>query len=333
MVSQSRSYSSPEAGHSTGGAPTMCSTVQRGARSPSRARTSSRMSPSVVPGSVRQSTSITASPGMTLYLIPAWIVPGLMVSRRSARTARAYMSSHSRLTAASARRGSSSEIARARAAASGGRAASIPSSRARIGAVMRGSPGEARRRIASAARTIALSSRGHRAVAPRAVDRDPVGLAALLGGHDRVEAAAGQVHGHAARLVERAGGQEHLGPVVHQPLDALRAACLLVGGAREQDVAAEAGDRVAGRVEAGGTGAPREQRHDHELHRDHRLHVHGAATPDVAVGDLRRERRVRPAGRRPPGPRRGARGGAVAHRPYRHRAAGRPRCLGPAPTR
>ena len=71
-----------------------------------------------------------------------------------------------------------------------------------------------------------------------------------------------------------------------EPRGAVGAAGLLVGGAGEQHVAAEAGDRVAGRVQAGGPGAAGEQDDDHRLHRDHALHVHGAAAPDVAVGDV-----------------------------------------------
>ncbi len=49
-----------------------------------RAISSSRASPSVVPGSVRQSTWTSASPGITLYLMPACMIVGLNVSRSSA---------------------------------------------------------------------------------------------------------------------------------------------------------------------------------------------------------------------------------------------------------
>ena len=74
---------------------------------------------------------------------------------------------------------------------------------------------------------------------------------------------------------------------------------LLVGGRGEQDVAAEAGDRVARRIEAGGARLGREQAHDPELHRDHGLHVDRAAAVDVAVVEVGRERIVTPAlGRR-----------------------------------
>ena len=53
----------------------------------------SRMSSSVVPGSSRQSSSIVASPGITLYFTPAWMMFGLTVSRRSARITRAGIGS------------------------------------------------------------------------------------------------------------------------------------------------------------------------------------------------------------------------------------------------
>ena len=82
------------------------------------------------------------------------------------------------------------------------------------------------------------------------------------------------------------------------PLRADRAAGLLVGRAREQDVATQARDRVARGVEAGGASLGRQQPHDAELHRDHVLHVDRAASVDVAVGEVGRERVVAPAFRR-----------------------------------
>ena len=90
-----------------------------------------------------------------------------------------------------------------------------------------------------------------------------------------------------------------LGALLGDPLRPDRAAGLLVGRAREQDVAAQAGDRVASRVEAGRARLGRQQPDDAELHRDHRLHVDRAAAVDVAVGQVGRERVVAPAlGRR-----------------------------------
>ena len=63
--------------------------LENGIRSPMRAISSSRASPSVVPGSVRQSISTTASPGITLYFTPAWTIVGRNVSRSSASSMRA----------------------------------------------------------------------------------------------------------------------------------------------------------------------------------------------------------------------------------------------------
>ena len=136
---------------------------------------------------------------------------------------------------------------------------------------------------------------GHGAMAPGAVDVDPEDLEALLGDLDRVEPAPAELHGDAAGLVEGAGGAQRVGTVLREPARPLAAPGLLVGGAGVEDVAAQAGDGVAGGVEAGGTRPAREQDDDQRLERHHLLHVHGAPTPDVAVGDVGGERVVRPA--------------------------------------
>ena len=137
---------------------------------------------------------------------------------------------------------------------------------------------------------------GHGAVAPGAVDVDPEDLEALLGDLDRVEPAPAELHGDAAGLVEGAGGAERVGPVLREPARPVAAAGLLVGGAGEQDVAAEAGDGVARGIEAGGP-RPRAPagRTTSVSSATICLHVHRAAAPDVAVGDVGGERVVRPA--------------------------------------
>ena len=86
----------------------------------------------------------------------------------------------------------------------------------------------------------------HRAVTPPAAHLDAVRLVALLRDHDRVEPAATDLERDAPGLVERPGRPERLGPVLDQPARAVDAARLLVGGAREQDVAPEARDRIRG---------------------------------------------------------------------------------------
>ena len=86
--------------------------------------------------------------------------------------------------------------------------------------------------------------------------------------------------------------------VVDDPAGPVAAAGLLIGGRGEQDVAAQAGDRIRGGVAAGGARLPGEQPHDAELHRDQVLHVDRAAAVDVAVGDVGRERVVGPQLRR-----------------------------------
>ena len=236
---------------------------------------------------------------MTLYLIPAWITSGLIVSRRSARRARAYIGSQAAASAASARDRSSPVSARSRAAASGGRAAAASSMKRAMTGVMRVGPGTASRCDDGRGHDRRVVVARHRAVAPRAADRDPIGREALLGDLDRVEPAAGHGHRDPAALVDGAGAADPLGALLGDPLRPDRAAGLLVGRAREQHVAAQAGDRVTGRVEAGRARLGRQQPDDAELHRDHRLHVDRAAAVDVAVGQVRRERVVAPAlGRR-----------------------------------
>ena len=132
-------------------------------------------------------------------------------------------------------------------------------------------------------------------MAPRSTDRDPIGGIALLGDLDGVETAAGDGHGHAAAFVDGARRAEPLGSMVDDPLGARRPAGLLVRGAGEQHVATKARDRVAGRVEAVVAGPVRQQSDDAELERHHALHVDGATPVDVAVGQVGRERIVRPA--------------------------------------
>ena len=72
-------------------------------------------------------------------------------------------------------------------------------------------------------------------------------------------------------------------------------ASLFVGRAGEQDVATQARDRVAGGVAADRPGFAGQQPDDPEFHRHHRLHVHGAAAIDVAIGEVGGERVVAPA--------------------------------------
>ena len=83
--------------------------------------------------------------------------------------------------------------------------------------------------------------------------------------------------------------------VVDEPAGALPAASLLVGRRAEDDVAAKAGDGVRGGIAAGLPGGPRQAAHDLHFHRHHRLHVDGAAAPDVAFRKVAAERVVGPA--------------------------------------
>ena len=136
-------------------------------------------------------------------------------------------------------------------------------------------------------------------MAPRPADGDAVGGETLLGDLDRVEAPSGDRRRDAAAFVERPGRAQPVGAVLGEPLRAGDPARFLVGGRGEEDVAAQARDRVVRGIEAGGTCLGREHPDDSQLHRDHGLHVDRAATVDVAVDEVGRERIVAPAvGRR-----------------------------------
>ena len=82
--------------------------------------------------------------------------------------------------------------------------------------------------------------------------------------------------------------------MLDDPARAVVSAGLLVRGRREEHVAAEAGDRVAGRVAPGRARLGGEEPDHAELERDHVLHVDRATSVDVAIGDPPVERVVRP---------------------------------------
>ena len=89
--------------------------------------------------------------------------------------------------------------------------------------------------------------------------------------------------------------RSHSGWCTAMALTPASPAGLLVRRTGEQDVAAQAGDRVAGRVQAGRSRLGDEQLDHAELERDHVLHVDRAAAVHVAVRDLPGERVVGPA--------------------------------------
>ncbi len=127
------------------------------------------------------------------------------------------------------------------------------------------------------------------------MDGDLEAMEALLGRLDGVEAPTADLDADPARLGQAGLGTQQLGFVVDDPGDAQEAARLLVRGAREDDVAAQPGDGIERWVEAGRDRLPGQSEHDLQLHGRHALHVHGAASVDVAVGDLAAERIARPA--------------------------------------
>ena len=263
---------------------------------------------------------------MTLYLTPAWMTSGLMrvADQRPERPARTSASQRAREGGLAAARvvvaDRPSERGRHRAAA---RAASSSRKR-RMTGVTRGSPGAARRRIDLGGHDGGVVVARHRAVAPRAADVDPVDLEALLGDLDRVEAPAGQLHRDAAGLVEGTGrARASRGGSRRASCAPSPAAGLLVGGAGEEDVAAQAGDRVRAGSRPAARASAREQ--------DARPRSPSRPSPSCRRRrDPRRSRRRRrprtgrastPSG--PPGRRRGARAGAAGRRRSRRRGGGR----------
>ena len=196
IVATRMSHSGPSAGASTGSPQTMSSIVQAGSRSGADARAPARpaSSGSVVPGRTRQSTSTTASPGMTLYLTPAWMTSGLTrVADERPQGPRVHRVAQRRRAPASA---SGPSLAAQRSGAGprrrvrAGAAAAASRNRLMTG-VRRIGPGTASRSTIRAASTAALSVARHRPVAPGATDVDPVRREALLGDLDRVEPLAG----------------------------------------------------------------------------------------------------------------------------------------------
>ena len=123
----------------------------------------------------------------------------------------------------------------------------------------------------------------HRAVPRAPANRRPRPANLLLGDHDRVEAATGDLHREAAELPDRiAHAGEQLGVLGDEEARAEVAARLLVGEDAQDHIARR---RLPARLRA-------HERSQH--HRDAALHVQRAATPHVAAVELARERRPAP---------------------------------------
>ena len=140
---------------------------------------------------------MTASPGMTLCLIPARMTLGLIVSRRSAFATRGFIGSQSASTAASARRGSGPVRASITRAIDGAAVRTAAKKRSITG-VRRGGPGSAIRSTIAGRPDRGVVVPRHRAVAPGPVDGEPVVDEALLRDPDRVEPHAGELGRDAA---------------------------------------------------------------------------------------------------------------------------------------
>ena len=285
-------------------------------------RPSSRIASSVVPGSTRQSISTVASPGMTLYFTPAWMMFGLTVSRRRAR----IDAGRHRLAERVERGLRESGIVAGERAQDPGRLRRRGCRRRRgrtppSSAVSRGGPWTASRADDLGGEHGGVVVARHRAVAPRPADGDPVDGIALLGDADRVEAAAAERRRDRAGLVDRAGRLEQLRSLLDEDRDAVQAARFLVRGRREQDVAGQA--RAPGRTP--GRDRPRGPRPPAAAPR---------SAPSRRGPSCRRRRgprRSRPRRRRRTdrgssaraarARRRGGRGAGAARRPCRRRAA------------
>ena len=122
----------------------------------------------------------------------------------------------------------------------------------------------------------------HRRVARLGAGDDRHPRATLLTRLAEVEALAGDVDGVAAALVDRDLGVDQVAVVLPHPGRAVAAAGLLVGEGAHDQVAVE---RQA---------HPLDQQHDQQFGGDEVLGIDRAATPDHAVGDIGRERRVLP---------------------------------------
>ncbi len=161
---------------------------------------------------------------------------------------------------------------------SAGRADAASRKRAMTG-VRRTGPGSASRATIAAARDGRVVVARHRAVAPRPVDVDAIGARSPSPRPGSGRAAAGDRHRRRRpHSLMAPAAREPLGPLARRTSALPRqAARLLVGGAGEEHVAAEPGDRVAGRIATGRAGLGGEHPDDAELHRDQVLHVHRAA--------------------------------------------------------
>ncbi len=127
---------------------------------------------------------------------------------------------------------------------------------------------------------------GHRRVARAAQYAQPERSGHLLRDRRQVDRpAVFELDPLAASLVDREVAPNGVGMRLAQPLEAEAGAGLLVGGRRE--------DQIAARPEA----LARERRDRNRVRRDLALHVESAAAPDHSVAQLARERRHRPFGR------------------------------------
>ena len=136
-------------------------------------------------------------------------------------------------------------------------------------------------------------------MAPRPANGDPVRGIALLRDLDRVEPHAADRRGDAAAFVERrlppaASRDVRRRPISRRPMPPASSSAVQVNSTsrRRPGIGSLAGSRPAARA------ASAEEPDDAELHRDHALHVDGAAAVDVAVDEIGRERVVGPAVRR-----------------------------------
>ena len=124
----------------------------------------------------------------------------------------------------------------------------------------------------------------HRSVSGPAPCGQPHPQQTLLGCLDEVQPALAAIaprqrDRESADLTHRfADTGEQVGPIAHQPLRSVLAAALLVSDEREH--------QIPRRHDAG----PLEVTGDGQHHPAHILHIDGAATPDITVGDRARER-------------------------------------------
>ena len=220
----------------------------------------------MLPGRMRQSTTISHRAGITFRLPDACAIVGATVNESSGSTSSAASGCSAR--------------ARSSASSTGG---TSPSTTCRNPCDLRD---QLARRHEPAERLDqprrlderVVGDSGHRRVPAAAVDAQAEGSAHLLGRREEVDGLPTEHHPLAAALVERVVASHRVGMRLHEPLEAEAVTDLLVGRGGK--------DHVAGRAEP----LPRQRCECDRRGRHMALHVERAPAPDDVVDEVARPR-------------------------------------------